>query len=50
MRFYENWGGFIWEYDSFGQFIKCFIARTLSAILTFALILVALYLIGKYGS
>ena len=48
MRFYEDWGGFIWEYNSFGEFIKCFIARTLSAIVTFGVILVALYLIGKY--
>ena len=27
MRFFENWGGFIWEYNSFGDYIKALLGR-----------------------
>lgn len=32
MRFYEEWKGFIWEYDSFGEYLKCLFARFLGFI------------------
>lgn len=50
MRFYEYWEGFIWEYESFGQYIKCLIARFVGSVIGLIIVLGGLYLIGKYCS
>lgn len=44
MRFYQEWGGFIWEFNSFGQFLRVVVARILGAIVGIA-ILVGLFLL-----
>ncbi len=33
MRFFESWGGFIWEYDSIGDYLKCVIGRLIGLII-----------------
>ena len=48
MRFFEQWGGFIWEYDSLWDYIKCLIGRTIGMIIGIVIMLLFFYLIGKY--
>ena len=38
MRFYEYWNGFIWEYNSFGEYLLCLLGRLVGAILGFIII------------
>jgi len=38
MRFFENWGGFIWEYNSFGDYLKALLGRLLGAIIGIGII------------
>lgn len=33
MRFFEEWGGLIWEYNSFGEYLKCLLGRLIGLIL-----------------
>ena len=44
MRFYQEWKGFIWEFNSFGQFLRVVVARILGAIVGIA-VLVYLFLV-----
>ncbi len=48
MRFYEEWGGFIWEYNSLWDYIESIIARVLGTVIGFTIVVGGLYLIGKY--
>jgi hypothetical protein len=48
MRFYEEWGGFIWEYNSFWEYIQALIGRVLGTIIGLVIVIGGLYLIGKY--
>ena len=48
MRFYEYWGGFIWEYNYFGEYIQCLIGRFVGTVLGLVIVIGGLYLIGKY--
>lgn len=43
MRFYQEWKGFIWEFNSFGEFLKAVIGRILGAIIGI-IILIGLFL------
>ena len=44
MRFFENWGGFIWEYNSIGDYLKALLGRLLGAIIAIGL----LFLLGCF--
>lgn len=33
MRFFEYWGGFVWEYNSLGDYLKCLLGRLIGLIL-----------------
>ena len=43
MKFYQEWKGFIWEFNSFGEFLKAVIGRILGAIIGI-IILIGLFL------
>ena len=44
MRFYEEWNGFIWEYNSFWEYIKCLIGRLVGFILGVLIVFGLLYI------
>jgi hypothetical protein len=45
MRFYEEWQGFIWEYNSIGEYVKAVIGRLLGTIIVIGLIVFLISLI-----
>jgi len=47
MRFFQYWGGFFWEFNSFGEYVKAVIGRILGTIIGVVLVIGTLYLIGK---
>ena len=50
MRFFENWGGFIWEYNSFGDYLKALLGRLLGVVIAigiFFLIILFFYWCGQ---
>lgn len=44
MRFYEEWNGIIWEYNSFGEYIKCLLGRLVGFILGVLIVIGLLYI------
>ena len=44
MRFFENWGGFIWEYNSFDDYFKALLGRLLGVVIAIGI----LFLIGCF--
>ena len=48
MKFFEYWGGFIWEYDSLWDFIKCLIGRTIGMIIGVIIMIGFFLLFSKY--
>ena len=38
MRFFENWGGFIWEYNSFGDYLKALVGRLLGVVIAIGIL------------
>ena len=49
MRFFENWGGFIWEYNSFGDYLKGLFGRLIGAIIGIGIIILILLFFYWYG-
>lgn len=47
MRFFEEWNGFIWEYNSIGEYLSMLLGRLIGAILG-VIILVFLVCLGYY--
>lgn len=47
MRFYKEWGGIIWEFNSIGEFLDMLFWRVVGSIVGIVLILGTLYLIGR---
>ena len=43
MRFYEEWNGIIWEYNSFGEYVKCLLGRLVGLILGGLIVFGVLY-------
>ena len=49
MRFFEQWGGFIWEYDSIGDYLRCLLGRLIGAIIAIGILFLLGYLFYLYG-
>lgn len=49
MRFYEYWNGFIWEYNSIGEYLKCLLGRLVGAILGVLILFFLLCFFYYYG-
>ena len=49
MRFYEYWNGFIWEYNSIGEYLKCLLGRFVGAILGVMILFFLLCFFYYYG-
>ena len=43
MRFYEEWNGFIWEYNSIWDYVKALIGRLIGGIIGIAILLLIMY-------
>lgn len=49
MRFFEQWRGFIWEYNSFGEYCQALLGRLVGAILGVVILFVLCCLLYYYG-
>ena len=50
MRFYQEWGGFIWEYNSIGEFLKVLLGRLIGMVLGFGVLYLIILWLAWYGS
>ena len=48
MRFFEQWGGFIWEYDSIGEYLLCLLGRLFGLIIGIAVSIGFFMLFANY--
>lgn len=48
MRFFEYWNGFIWEYNSFGEYLLCLLARAIGLIAGIAISIGFFLLFANY--
>lgn len=39
MRFYQEYGGFIWEFNSLGEYLKAVLARIIGRLLGLAILI-----------
>ena len=48
MRFFEYWKGFVWEYTSVGDYLKCLVARFLGLVVGILLAIGFFMLFSNY--
>lgn len=49
MRFFQQWGGFIWEFNSLGDYFKALIGRLIGLIIGIAILFLLGCLFYWYG-
>jgi len=49
MRFFEQWRGFIWEYNSFGDYLSSLLARFIGAIVGIVILFLLFCFFYYYG-
>lgn len=45
MRFYQEYGGFIWEFNSLGEYLKAVLARIIGTLLGIAILVGGFFLL-----
>lgn len=49
MRFFEQWNGFIWEYNSFGDYLKALLGRLLGVVVAIGILFMLGCFLFWYG-
>ena len=50
MRFFEEWNGFIWEYNSLGEYFRALLGRLIGAIIGIVILFFLACFFYYYGS
>lgn len=50
MRFYQEWRGFIWEFNSIGEFLMHLLGRLIGGILAIGILYLIVLWLAWYGS
>ena len=49
MRFYQEWGGFFWEFNSVGEFLKAVVERLIGTIIGIGILFLISLFFYWYG-
>ena len=50
MRFYQYWNGFIWEFNSLGEFLMALLGRLIGCLLGLGVLCLIILWLAWYGS
>ena len=50
MRFYQEWKGIIWEFNSVGEFLLHIVCRVIGGIIGFGILYLIILWLAWYGS